>query len=488
MGFQVAAKETVMRKAIVVGALLGVLGAVCSAQTPGPDKFAFWIESGGAADAVVAPGGTVECTAYMKILLGEVQGWSLALCHDGAVATMIDPFPSDGTARAAAMIAGTNTATVNNGAPASFNSISVYPDDGVTQGVVIDMMMTVTLPPTDRFSMIKVKYQAVGAAGTSSTLRFCDSLGTPAVENVVVVDGNSIQPAERTGGSITIQSEPLIPTIAAIPAAAELRADKAATGDVKVEVGLAEGSTSIDLQGWSYGLAHDNAKLALVGAQASATVAALNGGQGPDFYSVNTNPAGGAGVAIAAVIGMAPPFNVIALTGGQKVHTETMTYRSAVELLQANGDQAVDTKLTIVNEVLGDPPVAAVIVVEEEGVEFAQKTDATIRLTPVPAGGVLRKFRRGDANNDRIVDIADGVWILSYAFRSGRVPPCKDAADGNDDGRIDQSDAILVIYYQLLNGPAPKAPFTTCGTDPSDTSSDTPEDGLNCLVEGNGCA
>ncbi|HAK94808.1 MAG TPA: hypothetical protein DCM87_07320 [Planctomycetes bacterium] len=481
-----------MRKAIVAGALVGVLGAVCSAaQIPGPEKFAYWVESNGAANAVVAPGGTVQFMAYMKIMPGDwaVQGWSVALCHDGAVVQMIDPFPDNPTARASAMVAGTNAATVKSGGEPSFNTITVYPNAGVTQGVVIDMMVAVTLPPTDRFSMLKADYRAIGAAGATATLTFCEgALGTPIVENVVVVEGNSISPAVRTGGTITIQSEPLIPTIAAIPAAADLRADKAATGDVKVEIGLAEGSKSIDLQGWSYGLAHDNAKLALVDAQPSATVAALNGGQGPDFYSVNKNPAGGAGVAVAAVVGMAPPFNVIALAGGQKVHTETMTYRSAVELLQANGDQPVDTKLTIVSEVLGDPPVAAVISVDEEGIEFAQKTDGTIRLMPVPAGGVLRKFRRGDANNDSIVNIADGVWILSYAFRGGRVPPCKDAADANDDGKIDQSDAILVIYYQLLNGPAPKAPFPACGTDPSDTSSDSPEDGLNCLVAGNGCA
>jgi len=481
-----------MRKAMVAVALAGVLGAGRSAgQIPGPEKFAYWVESNGSPDAVVAPGGTVQFMVYLKIMPGDwvVQGWSLALCHDGKVAELIDPFPDKPAERASAMIAGTNAATMKNGRAPDFNSVSVYPNAGMTQGVVIDMMVAVTLPPTDKFSLLKGDYRAIGAAGATGALTFCEgTLGKPPVENVIVVEGNSITPGAQTGGTITIQAQPLIPTIAAIPAAAELRADKAATVDARVEIGLTPESKAIEVQGWSYGLAHENAKLTLVDAQPSATVAGLNGGAGPDFYSINKTPAGGAGVTVGAVVGMAPPFNVIALAGGQSVHTETMTYRSAVELLEAGGDGPVDTKLAIVSEVLGDPPVAAVISVEEEGIEFAQKTDGTIRLTPVPAGGVLRKFRRGDANNDGIVNIADGVWILSYAFRGGRVPPCKDAADANDDGAIDQSDAILVIYYQLLDGPAPKAPFPNCGTDESDTSSDNPEDGLDCLVEGNGCA
>ncbi len=483
-----------MRKSIVAGALLGMLGvAFAASPTPGPESFAYWVKAGGSADASVAPGGTVEFTVYLKVLEGQVQGWSLALCQDGAVAKVVDPNPTDGAARATAMTAGTGTATVMNGAKPAFLAVNVYPDDGVTQGVVIDFMQTVFLPPVDELSILKVQYQAVGAAGTSTTLRFCDSdtgetLGAPAVDNVVVAEGSSIKPATRTGGSIAVEVAPILPTLTAAATAPELRADTIATDDVKVEIALAAESTPAEVQGWSYGLTHDSAKLTLVSANPSATVSALRGGSGPDFYNLNTNPAGGAGVAVGAVVSMSPPFDVITLQAGGKLQTETMTYRSAVELKQANGDQAVDTKIQPVSEVLGSPAVAAVIVVAEEGIEFVQMTDTTIRLTPIPAGGVLRNFRRGDANNDTVVDIADGVWILSYAFRGGRVPPCLDAADANDDGRIDQTDAILVIYYQLLNGQPPKAPFTTCGTDPSDTSSDNPEDSLGCAVTGNGCA
>ena len=227
-----------MRKAMVAVALAGVLGAVCSAgQIPGPEKFAYWVESNGSPDAVVAPGGTVQFMVYLKIMPGDwvVQGWSLALCHDGKVAELIDPFPDKPAERASAMIAGTNAATMKNGRAPDFNSVSVYPNAGMTQGVVIDMMVAVTLPPTDKFSLLKGDYRAIGAAGATGALTFCEgTLGKPPVENVIVVEGNSITPGAQTGGTITIQAQPLIPTIAAIPAAAELRADKAATVDARV--------------------------------------------------------------------------------------------------------------------------------------------------------------------------------------------------------------------------------------------------------------
>jgi hypothetical protein len=476
--------------------MLGV--AFAADPTPVPENFAFWVTSGDTADVSIAPGAKVEFTLYLRADEGtQVQGWSLALCHDGTVVRAIDPnpgtSPADASARALAMTAGTGTATVKEGGKPDFNSVNVYPEGGVTQGVIIDFSTVSALAATPKFSMIKIQYEGVGAAGAKATLRFCDAdtgetLGAPAVDNVVVVGGMSYKPATRTGGSIEIMVKPILPTITATATASELRADMVATDEVKVEIALAADSTPAEVQGWSYGLTHDNAKLTLVDANSSATVSALRGGAGPDFYNVNTNPAGGAGVAVAAIVSMSPPFEFIALAGGQKIHTETMKYRSAVELKQANGDQAVDTRIQPVSEVLGNPAVAAVIVVAEEGIEFVQKMDATILLTPMPAGGVLRKFRRGDSNNDGVVNIADGIWILSYAYRGGRVPPCLDAADANDDGRIDQTDAIVVIYYQLLNGAPPKAPFDVCGTDPSDTSSDTPEDSMSCMVDGNGCA
>ncbi|MBN1420377.1 MAG: DNRLRE domain-containing protein [Planctomycetes bacterium] len=84
-------------------------------------------------------------------------------------------------------------------------------------------------------------------------------------------------------------------------------------------------------------------------------------------------------------------------------------------------------------------------------------------------------FKRGDANTDGFVDIADGMTILLYAFASGPTPSCLDAADTDDDGAVNGvTDAIYLFNYLFSSGAALPAPGTVCGLD------GTPADGLGC--------
>lgn len=80
---------------------------------------------------------------------------------------------------------------------------------------------------------------------------------------------------------------------------------------------------------------------------------------------------------------------------------------------------------------------------------------------------------RGNANNDRKIDIADSVWIINELFRGGPPTLCQDAADVNDDGQVDASDAVYNIQYLFQGGSAPPQPFPDCGIDPT-------EDELGC--------
>jgi hypothetical protein len=87
---------------------------------------------------------------------------------------------------------------------------------------------------------------------------------------------------------------------------------------------------------------------------------------------------------------------------------------------------------------------------------------------PDPPG----QFRRGNANADADLNIADAVFVLTYLFAQGPAPPCEDAADGNDDGKLDLADAIAVLTH-LFAGGTVSQPFDQCGPDP------TPDD-LDC--------
>lgn len=82
-------------------------------------------------------------------------------------------------------------------------------------------------------------------------------------------------------------------------------------------------------------------------------------------------------------------------------------------------------------------------------------------------------FRRGDANRDAAVDLADGIAILQYLFAGGSLP-CLDAADVDDDGSLLLGDAITLFSYLFSGGPPPSQPFPLPGSD------SLLADGLDC--------
>jgi hypothetical protein len=80
---------------------------------------------------------------------------------------------------------------------------------------------------------------------------------------------------------------------------------------------------------------------------------------------------------------------------------------------------------------------------------------------------IIRKaFIRGDSNQDKRIDIADTVFMLSYIFMGGRPPTCEDAFDTNNDSRMDISDPIFLLNYLFMGGPQPSHPYPIPGVDP----------------------
>lgn len=62
-------------------------------------------------------------------------------------------------------------------------------------------------------------------------------------------------------------------------------------------------------------------------------------------------------------------------------------------------------------------------------------------------------FKRGDANDDNMVNIGDVNFINNYLWLAGPAPHCPDAADTNDDGVIDISDPIYLLNFLFNGGP-----------------------------------
>lgn len=91
-------------------------------------------------------------------------------------------------------------------------------------------------------------------------------------------------------------------------------------------------------------------------------------------------------------------------------------------------------------------------------------SDGRVFLNRVP----FNNFRRGDANDDASIDVADAVFLLDALFVIGASPACRDAADANDDGQVDLSDAIFVLSLLFVPAsPTPALPYPDCGSDPT---------------------
>lgn len=92
----------------------------------------------------------------------------------------------------------------------------------------------------------------------------------------------------------------------------------------------------------------------------------------------------------------------------------------------------------------------------------------------VPNGEVFQlrstasRFRRGDANADGAVDLADAIFTLNHLFRSGEAPVCPDAADADDTVGLDLTDPIFLLDHLFRSGPGLQAPGSSdCGDDPT---------------------
>jgi hypothetical protein len=152
-------------------------------QCAAANDFSIWMTSG-----ECATGATIESTVTLNFNgngtngAAAIQGWSYGVCSDSRLINL------------AATTTGTDVATIKNGTKADFDTITVYPDQGVTHGVVIDFMAAITLAATNDYSDLKITATAnVDADNPVANIRACDStLGAPPTPNVMVVGGASL--------------------------------------------------------------------------------------------------------------------------------------------------------------------------------------------------------------------------------------------------------------------------------------------------------
>ncbi len=84
------------------------------------------------------------------------------------------------------------------------------------------------------------------------------------------------------------------------------------------------------------------------------------------------------------------------------------------------------------------------------------------------------QFRRGEVNDDRVIDLTDALALIAILFRGQSAPECMDRLDVNDDGTADLSDPVYLLRALFAGDRAIPLPGGVVpGRDPT-------EDALTC--------
>ncbi len=401
-----------------------------------------------AGSGAAAAGGSMNITATLDNTgEGPVQGWSFGMCHDSSIGTVTAIHEEDS-------------------AGVDFNQTSIYPG-GWTQGVVLSFTGQNPIESgTTGVTMSSADYDIDSAAlpGTTS-LNFCNTLGSPPVTTVAVVGGASITPTQNSGNMEVIE----IPDPEFIYSAPDRTVHynpDLGSASFTEEIHVSEVDNSAagadfpnETQGFSMGLGHDSSLLEATSVTLAGPVAALFGGDGPAFAESSIYPAGWTLGIVYSFVGA----ETIAFTSSQTV--AEIGYQVNAGVLEGN-ESGFMTSLNW-TDTLGTPPVANVMVVSGSSIA-ATLDDGAILLEPVS----VVPFLRSDANADLRVDVADAIWMLQEQFVSGPSNDCAGASDANGDGLYNVADPTWVINYQFSDGPEPPAPYPDCGIVPGQTPED----------------
>lgn len=76
----------------------------------------------------------------------------------------------------------------------------------------------------------------------------------------------------------------------------------------------------------------------------------------------------------------------------------------------------------------------------------------------VPDYEDIEIFLRGDANNDKVVNVTDAISINNFLFSGGPEPPCMNQADANNSGIVDVADSVFLLNWLFSTGSEPPYP------------------------------
>ena len=399
-----------------------------------------------------------DARVLMTNMSGPVQGFVLAISHDESVLTL-EEINLEGTV------------TDSIGAELVVPQVV---SGGGTIGIVLDFQSPFdgqTIPLGNDQHIANYKYSCNDtiiepAMALSTALTFLDgTLNSPPLDNVIVVNGMSINPA-LNDGTYTCLPIPRPPTENTeffcgpidLPETGESRIF--ATAGEAVEICFFYQDEDDNLQGLQIAACVD-CNITMLDFSIEGSIINDIGAEFLDFnFDNDPNDGDGCEFVAGLLLDALPPFD------------NQTAPSSAVPLLVGclsavlSEDAPCDTDLPIMfcDGANGSGSVAIdnIAVIDFESIQSFEKTGCFVHVTPEEA------FQRGDCNSDDKVNLADAATILGQQFLGTEVL-CPDACDSNDDGKINLADSVHILNYLFRFGEPPLDPGpNNDGPDPTD--------------------
>lgn len=365
----------------------------------------------------------------------SLTGIQFAVCHDDAIVSIEDD---------EAIVLGEDLEDFDY----TFSNATTV-SGGWTAGVLMNVLTGATLESSGSdYELYEVTYHGDGA-GTSS-LEFCETIGTPTLRTRVFTDDAEILP-ETTHGSIEVVTgdEDYVLGLS----------DETGFVDQTAEVSVTLDNTGLALEGFQFGVCHGDG----VDLEDSSDVEEGEDLDGLDltFQAVSTFDGGwNVGLVFKVEAG-----ETLEPARGQELYLATyQLQKEGLSLLEFCTDELDPAVITVVadgEDILPVTGAGSILVIEEGGSEFL----------------------RGDCDgNGQTFPLLDAIFVLRWQFLEGDEPPCMDAADADDSGQVSGLlDGLYLLDYGFNDADAPPDPGPTiCGRDDSD-------DEIPCLTPPDDC-
>lgn len=396
---------------------------------------------------------------------GAVQGFVVAASHDPALLTL------------QTVVLGTETLA----AGAELVVPEVYSNGG-SIGVVLDFDSPFdgqSIPTGDDNHIASFLYSSNSEIvepdpAVQTNVDLVDGeLGTPILDNVIVVAGLSISPALE-GGTVTLLPTPEPPeNNTAFYIGQRDFPDTGTNGGLgfpgqDIEFCFFYSDPDDNLQGVQIAVCYDDLLLVDGTFSIEGTIADELGAEFVNYQIDNNDNDGDGRELIAGILMDAlPPFE------NQQLPTTVEPLMIACIDAEVDGGAVCGESFSIdfCDGINGNGQVTInnMAVINYQSIQNFLLVGATYEIIPVPA------FLRGDCNTDVQVDLADAATVIASQFQGFEVG-CLDACDANDDSIINLADSVFLLNFLFLFGPTMPDPGPyVAGPDPTD-------DDLDCAL------